>query len=340
VAKARAFAIADIMVKPGQRMCVDLPVPGLYTHTPLALPVHVIHGHTTGPTLFVSAAIHGDEINGVEIIRRLLKLSVMKSLKGTLLAVPVVNVFGFLHLSRYLPDRRDLNRSFPGSEVGSGASRLANLFATEIISRSDFGIDLHTGAIHRTNLPQIRANLDDEQTLKLANAFGVPVMINSDIRDGSLRQHAAEKGVPTLLYEAGEALRFDESSIRGGVRGVLSVMREIGMLRATPAGKGRLTDPVVARSSSWVRASISGVFSMTKSLGERVHKGEPIGVIADPFGTDEVAVEASVNGLIIGHTRLPPVHEGDALVHIARFQDPDEAEERVEEFQQEVVGSL
>lgn len=336
MAKAKPFAIGDQFVKPGQRTCIDLPVPGMYTHTPLALPVHVLHGNTEGPTLFVSAAIHGDEINGVEVIRRLLKLSLLKSMKGTLLAVPVVNVFGFLHLSRYLPDRRDLNRSFPGSEGGSGASRLANLFCREIIARSNFGIDLHTGAIHRANLPQIRANLEDETTFRLASAFGVPVMINSDIRDGSLRQFAAEKGVPTLLYEAGEALRFDEACIRGGVRGVLSVMREIGMLRRTPRGKGKPTDPVLAKRSAWVRAPISGVFTATKALGDRVHKGEPIGVIADPFGTDEVIVEASVNGLIIGHTKLPPVHEGDALVHIAQFHRPGVAEDAVEEFHQMV----
>jgi predicted deacylase len=336
MAKAKPFAIGDQLVKPGQRTCIDLPVPGLYTHTPLALPVHVLHGNTEGPTLFVSAAIHGDEINGVEVIRRLLKLSMLKSMKGTLLAVPVVNVFGFLHLSRYLPDRRDLNRSFPGSESGSGASRLANLFAREIIERSNYGIDLHTGAIHRANLPQIRANLEDETTLRLASAFGVPVMINSDIRDGSLRQCAAEKGVPTLLYEAGEALRFDEACIRGGVRGVLSVMREIGMLRRTPRGKGKPTEPVLAKRSAWVRAPISGVFRTTKDLGDRVRKGEPIGVIADPFGTDEVIVEANVNGLIIGHTRLPPVHEGDALVHIAQFHRPGVAEDAVEEFHQMV----
>ncbi len=334
--KTKPFAIGDQLVKPGQRTCIDLPVPGLYTHTPLALPVHVLHGNTPGPTLFVSAAIHGDEINGVEVIRRLLKLSLLKSMKGTLLAVPVVNVFGFLHLSRYLPDRRDLNRSFPGSESGSGASRLANLFAREIIERSNYGIDLHTGAIHRANLPQIRANLEDETTLRLASAFGVPVMINSDIRDGSLRQYAAEKGVPTLLYEAGEALRFDEACIRGGVRGVLSVMREIGMLRRTPRGKGKPTDPVLAKRSAWVRAPISGVFRPTKDLGDRVHKGQAIGVIADPFGTDEVMVEANVNGLIIGHTRLPPVHEGDALVHIAQFHRPGIAEDAVEEFHQMV----
>jgi predicted deacylase len=332
MARTASFEIGGTTVKPGQRACVDLPVPGLYTHTPLALPVHVIHGKTAGPTMFLSAAIHGDEINGVEVIRRLLKLSMLKTLKGTLLAVPVVNVFGFLHLSRYLPDRRDLNRSFPGSESGSGASRLANLFAREIIERSDFGIDMHTAAIHRANLPQIRANLDDPDTLALASAFGVPVMINSDIRDGSLREHAAQKGIPTLLYEAGEALRFDESCIRGGVRGVLSVMRETGMLRGTPKGKGMPTNPVLARRSTWVRAPISGVFSMTKALGERVHKGQSIGIIADPFGTDEVPVQASVSGLIIGHTRLPPVHEGDGLVHIAQFESPGVAEERVEEF--------
>jgi len=336
VGLAGDFTLAGVSVRPGQRTIVDLPVAGLYTHTPLNMPVHIIRGRSEGPTLFVSAAIHGDEINGVEVIRRLLKLSLLNSLKGTLLAVPVVNVFGFVHLSRYLPDRRDLNRSFPGSERGSVAARLANLFAREIIDRSDYGIDIHTGALHRANLPQVRANLDDEQTLALARVFGVPVMINSNVRDGSLREHAAEQGIPTLLYEAGEALRFDETGIRGGVRGVVSVMREIGMLRPQRRGKPVLREPVLARRSSWVRAPVSGVLRLSKTLGARVDKDEHLGFIADPFGNQEVALHSPVSGLVIGRTRLPPVHEGDAVIHIAEFARPGEAAERVEEFNQQV----
>jgi len=335
-----ALCIAGSSFRPGQRGIVDLPVAGLYTHTPLNMPVHVVRGHSDGPTLFVSAAIHGDEINGVEVIRRLLKLSLLKSMKGTLLAVPVVNVFGFVHLSRYLPDRRDLNRSFPGSERGSVASRLANLFAREIIDRSDFGIDIHTGAIHRANLPQIRANLDDAQTLALARVFGVPVMINSNIRDGSLREHAAEKGIPTLLYEAGEALRFDEVGIRGGVSGVVNVMREIGMLRSPRKARAALREPVLARRSTWVRAPVSGVLRLSKALGARVTKGEPLGFIADPFSNQEVALKAPVDGLVIGRTRLPPVHEGDAVLHIAEFARPGEAASLVEEFHQQVEDQV
>ena len=227
-----AIKVGGTTISPGQRVTVDLPVADLYTSTSLHMPVQVICGRKPGPVLFVSAAIHGDELNGVEIIRRLLKRKALKSIRGTLLAVPIVNVHGFLNQSRYLPDRRDLNRSFPGSAKGSIASRLANLFIKEIVSKADFGIDLHTGALHRSNLPQIRANLDDAATLDIAQVFGTPVIINSDIRDGSLRACAFERGQPVLIYEAGEALRFDEISIRAGLRGILNVMRHIGMLPA------------------------------------------------------------------------------------------------------------
>ena len=212
--KDRIVTVGGETVQPGTRRIVDLPVADLYTHTSLNMPVQIINGRRAGPTLFVTAAIHGDEINGVEIIRRLLRLKTLASIRGTLLAVPIVNVHGFLDQSRYLPDRRDLNRSFPGSEKGSVAARLAHMLVTEVINQSDCGIDLHTGSLHRSNLPQIRANLGDPRTRELAQLFGVPVLLNSGMRDGSLRQYAAEKGVPMLLYEAGEALRFDELAIR------------------------------------------------------------------------------------------------------------------------------
>lgn len=333
--KNHPFTINGCEILPGNRTTVDLPAGRLYTHAPVTIPVHVISGKMDGPRLFLSAAIHGDEINGVEIIRRVLKSAALKRLKGTLIAVPIVNVHGLVNHSRYLPDRRDLNRCFPGSEKGSLAARIANLFMEEIVKKSTHGIDLHTGAIHRNNLPQIRANLDHEETEKLARAFDVPVMISSNLRDGSLREAADEYGIPMLLYEAGEALRFDEVSIRAGVKGIISVMRELGMLTPLKRKSRKHIDPVIARSSSWVRAPESGILRALVPLGGRVKKGTLLGVVADPFGEQEFEVNASYSGIVIGRTNLPLVNEGDALYHIARFGDIEEVEAKVDEFQEE-----
>ena len=319
----------------GTSTTVELPVGRLYTHAPMTMPVHVVKGKKSGPRLFISAAIHGDEINGVEIIRRLLKLPALKRLSGTIIAVPIVNVHGLINHSRYLPDRRDLNRSFPGTEKGSIAARLAYLFMQEIVSQSTHGIDLHTGAIHRSNLPQIRANLDDEETDKLARAFNVPVIISSNLRDGSLREAAAEYGIPMLLYEAGEALRFDEVSIRAGVQGIINVMRTLDMLPATRSKKSKQIEPVVARSSSWVRAPDSGILRAMVALGSRVKKDTLLGMVADPFGATEVAITSTYNGIVIGRTNLPLVNEGDALYHIARFEHVVEAANKVDDFNEE-----
>ena len=331
----QSLTINGVDVKPGTRTTIDLPVGRLYTHTPMTIPVHVIHSKRPGPRLFISAAIHGDEINGVEIIRRLLKLPALKRLTGSIIAVPIVNIHGLINHSRYLPDRRDLNRSFPGTERGSLAGRLANLFMQEIVAKSTHGIDLHTGAIHRTNLPQIRANMDDEETEKLAKSFEVPVIISSNLRDGSLREAAAEYGIPMLLYEAGEALRFDEVSIRAGVKGILNVMRTLEMLPASRSKSKKQSESVVARSSAWERASDSGIFRAMVPLGARVKKGTLLGVVGDPFGELEVQITSSFSGIVIGRTNLPLVNEGDALFHIARFEDIHEVEAKVDEFQEE-----
>ena len=328
------FIIGDSRIAPRTRALVELPLPRLYTHSALTLPVHVVHGAREGPRLFVSAAIHGDELNGTEIIRRLMKQSALKQLRGTLIAVPIINVYGLLHLSRYLPDRRDLNRSFPGSETGSLAARVAHLFMQEIVARCTHGIDLHTAAIHRNNLPQIRANLDDEATATLAKAFGVPVLLNATLRDGSLREAAAELGIPMLLYEAGEALRFNEVAIRAGLQGIVNVMRIMGMLPAVKSRRRAYTEPFVARSSTWVRASRSGLFRKTASLGSRVKKGDVIGLIDSPFSGRETEVNAVANGIIIGCAELPLVNEGEALFHIARFEDAKEVAQQVESMQQ------
>ncbi|MGB3403941.1 MAG: succinylglutamate desuccinylase/aspartoacylase family protein [Microcoleaceae cyanobacterium] len=313
-----SIEIGGTTVAAGQQQQIEIPVARLPTQTMISLPVIVINGSQPGPTLWLSAAIHGDEINGVEIIHQVLNKISPQQLQGTIIAVPIVNVFGFIEQSRYLPDRRDLNRSFPGSSRGSLASRLAHLFMTEIVSRSTHGIDLHTASAHRTNLPQIRANLDDPQTYNCAKAFGAPVMIHSQTRDGSLRQAATQKGIPVLLYEAGEALRFDRQAIQIGVNGILQVMTSLGMFysRTLPELTTETT-PKEIRKTQWVRASKSGILMLYVKLGDRVEKKQVLGVISDAFGNESVKVRSSYDGLVIGNQENPLVSQGDAIVHIA-----------------------
>lgn len=328
------FSILNVEVKPGTRAIVQMPMPKLSSHTKVDMPVHVVHGKRDGPVLFISAAIHGDELNGIEIVRRVLAMKSLSKLKGTLVAVPIVNAYGLIHESRYLPDRRDLNRSFPGSDAGSLAARLANVFMQDIVMLCTHGIDLHTGSNHRTNLPQIRANIDDPETSRLAHSFGVPVLINSSLRDGSLRAAAGELGIPMLLYEAGEALRFDEVSIRAGVVGITNVMRALDMLPPTSASKKSQPQPFVARSSSWTRTPESGMLRLDVLLGARVKKGDILGFVDDPNSGFICSIQAANNGIVIGRLELPIVHEGDAVYHIARFRDDmSDVVDRVESFQ-------
>jgi predicted deacylase len=328
------FEIAGTRVTGGTRDTIDLPLPRLNSRTELFMPVHIVQGKQQGPRLFVSAAIHGDEINGVEIIRELLSLKTLRNLTGTLVAVPVVNVYGLIHESRYLPDRRDLNRSFPGSESGSLAARVAHQFMTEIVGRCTHGIDLHTGAFHRDNLPQIRANLDDPETERLARAFGVPVLINSALRDGSLREAAAACGIPMLLYEAGEALRYSTLSIRAGVHGILQVMRELGMLPESKR-KRKTVEPFIARASSWIRAPESGMVRTTTRLGALISRGDTLGHINDIYSGMQTRISSPYHGVIIGQNLKPIVHEGDALFHVARFRDDlTEVAEGLDNFHQ------
>jgi len=330
MAKNKSITIGETAVAPGQRVNINLPVAELYTSTPLSMPMQVICGRRSGPVLFISAAVHGDELNGVEIVRRLLQRKVLQSMRGTLLAVPIVNVHGFLNQSRYLPDRRDLNRCFPGSARGSVAARLANKFYRQIVAKADYGIDLHTGAINRFNLPQVRGNLDDEKTLALAKVFSVPVIINANIRDGSLRACAAERGVPMLIYEAGEALRFDEISIRAGLRGILNVMHLIGML--PEARRPGRVEPVLARATSWVRAPSSGIVNDRVKLGISIAKGQRLATISDPLGDEQESVIAPYDGIVIGRSNLPLAHEGDALFNLAAFESAAKVEDLVGEF--------
>ncbi|MGY3570524.1 succinylglutamate desuccinylase/aspartoacylase family protein [Vibrio paucivorans] len=333
VAKAKkntAFEFLGEFVAPGERRVIELEAAKLYTHSPLSIPVEIINGKQAGPTLMVNAAIHGDELNGVEIVRQLINTIDTDKLKGTVIAVPIVNVFGFIHKSRYLPDRRDLNRCFPGSEKGSLASRMAHTFFTQVAKRCDYILDLHTGAIHRTNLPQLRADLSNPETLRIANAFGTPVIVDSPLRDGSLRSEAEKLNIPVLTYEAGEALRFEPICISAGFIGVQRVMQAIGMLRAS---RKKLPTPVIAKSTSWLRAESDGILRTVVTLGEKVEKGQVLAYISAPLGHSEIELKAHKGGIVIGQQTLPLVNEGDAVFHLAYFtQDDQQVEQVVEEF--------
>ncbi len=320
------FVIGGSKIAAGTRQLVDLPVSRLSNHTPVTLPVHVLHGEEPGPTMFLSAAVHGDELNGVEIIRRVLRTLAPGNIHGTLLCVPVVNAYGFIGRSRYLPDRRDLNRSFPGSAGGSLAARLANLFLNEIVKRSTIGIDLHSAATHRVNLPQIRCDLTRRpRARELALAFGTEVILDSPERPGSMRRAAREAGVDVLVYEGGEGLRFDEFAIKAGVDGIAGVMLKIGMLELPEgfeaAHEARQQEPMLANASKWVRAPEAGVLRTAKRIGDAVSEGEIIGHIANPYEEADTTVRSPRRGIIIGRTTLPIVNVGDALFHIAWSQE-------------------
>lgn len=310
----------------GARTHVQIPVGRLPTETWLSVPVEVVRGAQPGPSVWLTAAIHGDEINGVDVIRRVLGKLDCDALRGTVLAVPIVNVFGFNARSRYLPDRRDLNRSFPGSPSGSLASQLARLLMTEIVAHADVGLDLHTGSDHRFNLPQIRANLEDAETLRLAEAFHAPITMHSAVRDGSLRGAATALGKPVLLYEAGEPQRFNGECIKIGVRGVMNVLRALDMLppRTAEAQAKRpdTAEPSIhVPSSAWVRAKRSGIFRPIADLGARVAEGDRLGGIADAFGRNRSSLRAPFDGVVIARANNPLVHRGDGVVHLGRITE-------------------
>ncbi len=316
--KGRTIAIGDTKVVPGRRHRFDIPVARLPTGSMLGMPVAVLNGRGDGPTVWLSGAIHGDELNGVEIIREVLPRIDVRTLRGAIIATPVVNVFGFIDQSRYLPDGRDLNRFFPGSTRGSLASRLAKIFMTEVVAQSDLGIDLHTAAGHRTNIPQVRGDLDHPETLRLSNAFGAPFIIDARLRDGSLRMAATKRQVPVLLYEAGQINRFDTDAVQYGVEGVLRVLQAMEMgTWELPRIRRR---PIRLDSTRWVRARRSGIAKLDVALGDQVVRGELLGTISDAFGQRPTRITAANSGYVIAITQHPLVSQGDALVHIGQVQ--------------------
>lgn len=332
------FIIAGQSIAPGAEGDVAFPITTMATGTTSSLAVRVIHGARPGPAVFVSAAIHGDEIIGTAVIQRLAQGLKPEALAGTVLLVPVANIFGFISHSRYLPDRRDLNRSFPGSAGGSLAGQLAHIFYREVVARCTLGIDIHSAAIHRYNLPQIRIAAGNRKLVELAMAFGAPVIIESPLRDGSLRDLAQKSGVDMLLMEAGEALRFDRLSVETGVEGVTRVLAHLGMLEADD-GLSAVGIPARANRTAWVRAPRGGVMQATATSGDPVRKGDVLATVAGLFGEKAEALVSPVDGIVIGHATLPVVHQGDALFHIAAIDHPERVGARIDSITEAILAS-
>lgn len=321
-----SFPLGDLKIRRGTTKRVDLEFVRLPAQARLSIPVQVVVGAQATdetPVVWLSGAIHGDELNGVEIISRVLARLDPALMGGTVLAVPVVNIFGFAFQERYLPDRRDLNRSFPGSARGSLASRLANFFFEKIVQPSTHGIDLHTGSNHRTNLPQVRADLERADTRGLAQSFGAPVMIHGGAPTGSLRAAAIKQGKPILVYEAGEPLRFDRSAIDLGVDGVLRVLAALGVAPSSAAPSPPPAPSHLVETRRWVRSPLSGLFSIEAELGDTVRKGATLGRVYEPLGGRRRIVRAPIGGMVLGHTNNPLAYQGDALVHLGTLRDLD-----------------
>jgi predicted deacylase len=301
-------------VEPGASAEIRLKVAESYTAEVVSIPVTVVRGGERGPTLFLTASIHGDELNGVGIIRDLLNDQPFAPLRGTLIAVPVANVPAFLNQDRRLPDRRDLNRSFPGSPRGSLSSRLAHVLFQEVVRRADFGVDLHTAGGERSNYPQVRADLGHPEAAALARAFGCTFLVHGGGPDRSLRRAALKAGVPVVVYEAGSPRRLERPLIEIGKAGVLNVLRHLGMLAGEPLPPEQAFE---VRETRWIRARAGGILDLKVELGQPVSKGEPLSVNTNPFGRERSVLRAPHPGVVLGLTRLPLVHPGDAICHLA-----------------------
>ena len=300
-------------IRKGESKHVNLNTYSLPTRTVIEIPVYVFRSVKKGPVVLLLAGMHGDEINGIEIIRRLIVKNHLNNLRcGTVIAIPVINIISFIYGSRELPDGRDLNRCFPGSLSGSLGSRIAHDLMREIIPQIDIGIDFHTGGASRSNYPQIRCLFNNEKNLNLAKQFGASFILNSPFRENSLRKEAAKIGKTILVFEGGESSRFDSSAINEGMEGCMRLLQNLKMLDVSITEK----QSKIINKATWVRAINSGLFHAYKKNGSFTRKNEVIGAISDPYGEFEIKLKSPSNGYIIGLNNLPLVNRGDALIHI------------------------
>ena len=326
----KAFEIAGMKVAPGRRKDVKVRISEFYTATPVFIPVTVLHGTRPGPVLYLTAAVHGNEINGVEMVRQLRTAVDPKRLAGTLILVVIANPIAFLNMARDLPDGRDLNRFFPGRDRGSMASHIADALFTKIVRLADYGIDLHTAATGRTNLPHVRTDMRSPVLRRLATSFGCEVVFDMPGEEGTLRRAASEAVVPTIVYEAGEPLKFQKNLIRRGMEGIKNVLADFRMVefeRTSPAFQ------IVVDDHRWVRAEKGGILQLNVRPGDIIEKGADIAVNTKPFGTEVSRVRAPYTGLVVGCTTLPMVIPGSAICHLVALGSRDRVLRKVLERQ-------
>lgn len=308
------ITINNHKVEPGEQKEIQLNIARLPTYTNIDLPVHVFRSEVDGPTLLLTGGLHGDELNGIEIIRRMIANDQLIPQKGSVIAIPLVNVYGFIQNVRGLPDGKDINRSFPGIKGGSLARLLAYTLMNEIVPQIDYGIDFHTGGSARSNYPQIRCTLDIEKNKELAQAFRAPFVVHSSLIEKSFRKAANKKGKHVLVYEAGESTRFYELGIREGINGTLRLMKYLEMKEEAPEP---LQQTEVYRKTTWVRAKYAGLFRPKIKLGDKVEQRQILGYITDPYGNEQFKFVCPHDGRVIGLNFAPVVHKGDALLHLA-----------------------
>jgi len=327
--------ICNETVYPAERLSLALPLPELFSCAPLYMPIKIIHGRQAGPCLLLTAAMHGNELNGTEIINQLLQQKALKRLRGTLIAIPVVNVPGLMNRTRFLPGGLDLDRCFPGSETGTHAERMAHLFVTELYNKADVCIDLQTGVLNHTSLPQLHIDFANGKARHLAKAFNPPVINQTPFHPGMLRTLAKQDNKPYLTYEAGQAMHFDPYAIKLGLKGVMNCLKKLEMLPERPNKKADTLKSSFSRENVWVYASTSGVSYSTLQLGQYVAKGEELCTIRDPFGSDNhETIKSPEEGIIVGIHNVPLVHEGEALFELALFPEVHDTASQLEAFEE------
>ncbi|MDX5478380.1 succinylglutamate desuccinylase/aspartoacylase family protein [Fontibacter flavus] len=313
----KEIVINGVRIRPGQSLNIEIAIARLPTHTLIDLPVFIRRAKEDGPVVLLSGGVHGDEINGIVAVRRMLEEEVINPIKGTIIFIPLVNVYGFLSNSRTFPDGRDLNRSFPGSKKGSLASQIAFILTNDIIPQIDYGIDIHTGGRMLSNYPQIRVDYKDKKGMELAKAFGTHFILNSPHIDKSFRKEAYKRRKHILVYEGGESMRLDDYAVEEAILGTKRMLIHLGMIE----GQLEARHTIMVKESSWVRAKVSGIFTASVKLGDEVKKGQVLAKISDPYGQLKIPIKATNNGFVVGLNNNPVVNSGDALVHVGKVGD-------------------
>jgi len=316
VEENKDIIIGGQTVSPGEEKLLKISIDRLPTGTLIDIPVYVFNAKKPGPTVLVQAGLHGDEINGIEIVRRMLAEKRFKVKKGAVIAVPILNIFGFIHFSRDVPDGKDVNRSFPGTKSGSMASRIAYHYVTEIMHQIDYGIDLHTGGGQRHNYPQIRYTAEDKQSEKLAEIFNAPLAFSSKLIKGSFRNAAFRMNKPTVVFEAGESMRFDDYSIMEGMNGISNVLRHFGMVSDLEPESTKRNKTIRLTSRKWLRAPTAGMFIPKITNGSEISKGQILGIVTDTFAKRTKQIKAPFEGYIFCVNHQAIVNQGEALFHV------------------------